>query len=67
MRVGILFVVMILASVRSFTLRTSSRSSSSSLKMASLYDFKLKDMTGVEQSMSKYRGNVVLVENVASL
>jgi len=38
-----------------------------SLKMASLYDFKLKDMAGVEQSLSKYRGKVVLLENVASL
>jgi Glutathione peroxidase len=37
------------------------------LKMASLYDFKLKDMAGVEQSLSKYHGKIVLLENVASL
>ena len=35
--------------------------------MTSLYDFKLKDMAGVEQSLSKYSGKVVLLENVASL
>ena len=37
------------------------------MSMTSLYDFKLKDMAGVEQSLSKYSGKVVLLENVASL
>lgn len=35
--------------------------------MASLHDFKLKDLAGVENSLSKYSGKVVLLENVASL
>ena len=33
----------------------------------SLYDYKLKDMNGIEQSLGKYSGKVVLIENVASL
>lgn len=41
---------------------------SSALKMATnLHSFKLKDLTGVEQNLSKYAGKVVLLENVASL
>jgi len=32
----------------------------------SIYDFKFKDIDGVEQSMEKYRGHVLIVVNVAS-
>lgn len=35
--------------------------------MASLHDFRLKDLHGQEVSLSKYAGKVVLLENVASL
>jgi len=71
MQLALLLCLMIaLATARAFTAsRTSVRGfSASALKMAgSLHDFKLKDMKGVETDLGKYRGKVVLLENVASL
>jgi len=32
-----------------------------------LYDFKVKNLKGEEVNLSKYKGKVVLIENVASL
>jgi len=54
---------------RQFTATSSSArfGSRSSLKMASLYDFTLKDMTGADVSFAKYKNKPVLLLNVASL
>ena len=69
MQLALLLCLMIaLATARAFTASRTSVRGFSALKMAgSLHDFKLKDMKGVETDLGKYRGKVVLLENVASL
>ena len=36
-------------------------------KRTSVYDFSAPLLTGVEQPLSEYKGNVILIVNVASL
>ena len=64
-------LLMLLSSTRAFCSRqlaaTSSSRSRSSLKMASLYDFTLKDMAGADVSFAKYKNKPTLLLNVASL
>lgn len=66
-------LLMLSLSTRAFCSRqlaaaaTSASRSRSSLKMASLYDFTLKDMTGADVSFAKYKNKPTLLLNVASL